>query len=155
MKQTLIIILVQTVLIAGVAGGSWYFASQQCPNGEPSAEGAPVAIASSALREKHFLSLAPPFVVNLEDGRELRFLQVEIDLMAYDAAVFERVEKFNSRIRNDINMFLPTINREMLRQENGRQQLQDDALAVVNKALTEESGQGGVVALYFTKFVIQ
>ena len=154
MKQTLIIILVQTVLIAGVAGGSWSFASQQCQCGE-SVEGAPAAIASSAMREKHFLSLAPPFVVNLEDGRDLRFLQVEIDLMAYDAEVFERVEKFNSRIRNDINMFLPTINLEMLRQENGRQQLQDDALAAVNKALTEESGQGGVIALYFTKFVIQ
>lgn len=102
-----------------------------------------------------FHALDPAFVVNIDDGAATRFLQVQVEVKVRSAAVSDAIDRYQPRIRNDLIMLFSATQRDLMRTPEGRAQLQKQTLDTINAALQAETGQPGVIAVYFTKLVIQ
>lgn len=110
---------------------------------------------SEAQEPALYLDLTPAFVVNLADEEAVRFLQVEVELMARDAKVIDAAKAHTPRIRNAILMLLGQQHAHDLVSREAKENLQKQALAEVQKALQEENAPSDIGAVYFTSFVIQ
>lgn len=109
----------------------------------------------TASQTPYFYKFLPPFVVNLPTKGRVKFLQIEVELMATNEDVIEDVESIAPLIKNDLlqlysmqkyeDMMIPS-NRELLRQES---------LKVVNKLLSDNIGRDGVKQVLFTSFIAQ
>lgn len=102
-----------------------------------------------------YKSIEPAFVVNIDDAGMMRFLQIQVELMAHDPVLIEGIDKVLPRIRGDLLMLFSAVQMDTVRSPEGREKLRRQALEVVNKALVDETGKGGVEAIYFTRLVIQ
>lgn len=161
-KTILIIVAAQTVLILATVAGTWMLFRSTSAAPALAIEGeAEVAAVDKAKKEKKekrdpiYFSLEPAFVANLKDGGSTRFLQVQVDLMSRDAVDFEKVEKYSTRVRNDLLMLFTSVSHDDVMLPNGMTTLQKRALDTVNTVLKQESGKGSVEAVYFSKFVVQ
>lgn len=158
-KTILIIVAAQTVLILATVAGTWMLFRSTSAAPALAIEGeAEVAAVDKAKKEKRdpiYFSLEPAFVANLKDGGSTRFLQVQVDLMSRDAVDFEKVEKYSTRVRNDLLMLFTSVSHDDVMLPNGMTTLQKRALDTVNTVLKQESGKGSVEAVYFSKFVVQ
>lgn len=150
MKKTVLLIVSQIVLLVAAIGGTWFFLGNAGDTGQ-----APAVKAAPTAAEPIYITMDPPFVVNMTDGRAVRFLQVQIDLMTRKDSVVKKLEKYDPRIRNDLIMLFSNVTREDIQSREGRELLQQSALAAVNQVLQDETGSAGVEAVYFTKFVMQ
>ncbi len=102
-----------------------------------------------------YLPLDPPFVVNLENPTEARFLQVSMEVMTRDAQVVEDIKRHMPAIRHHLVLLLSSQNYATLASAEGKERIRAEALAAVQKILQEHTGKPGVEALYFTGFVMQ
>ncbi|MBK9493763.1 MAG: flagellar basal body-associated FliL family protein [Xanthomonadales bacterium] len=102
-----------------------------------------------------YLALEPAFVVNLADEGGTRYLQAEVQVMTRKPAVLENVKTHTPAIRNALLMLFAQKTQADLRNKEGREQLQVAALEEVNRVLKEETGKGGVEAIFFMSFVTQ
>ncbi|PQA38264.1 flagellar basal body-associated FliL family protein, partial [Amnimonas aquatica] len=118
----------------------------------PAAVSAP---APKVAKDPLYLTIDPAFVVNIRDGARYRFLQVQVDLMSRDAIVIANVEKLMPRLKGELTMLYSALDSEQVHLPEGRQALQKNTLDLLNKVLAEETGRGGVEAVYFSKFVVQ
>ncbi len=143
------------VLMAAAVAGTFFLLKSTMQPPVPATEGAavstPVAPKTAAPIYK---SLDPSFVVNIDDGRTVRFLQVKVDIMARNQEALSNIDLVEPRIRHDIIMLFSTMTREMARDQTQREQLQSQVLNIVNSVL-KESGHPEVEAVYFTSFVVQ
>ncbi|MFT5888950.1 MAG: flagellar FliL protein [Zhongshania sp.] len=158
MKSKIILIVAAVGVLLIAVGTTWWLTKAAAPEVIP-VEGAevvaPAPAAAPAMKTPEYYSLAPNFVVNLQGERGSRFLMVEIELMSRRDDTFSGVEQYEPRIRNDLLMLLSNLDREAIVTVEQRQKIQTDALEVINSVLKEESGKGGVDAVYFSKFVVQ
>lgn len=156
-KKSLIltIVLVLVLLIAAVAGTFWVVRGLQPPAPAASGEAAPATPPPATRAAPIYKSFEPAFVVNIEDGRSLRFLQVQVEIMARSQDVITRLGTFEPRLRNDLIAYFSSFDREALRDDAQRAAMQQAVLEIINQVLQEESGSAGVEAVYFTRFVIQ
>lgn len=99
--------------------------------------------------------LDPAFVVNFEEDDELHFLQVSVEVMAYDNAVIEDVRKHAPAIRNGLVLLLSKQSYKVLNTLAGKEKLRADALTEVRKVLKQYTGKAGVESVFFTSFVMQ
>lgn len=143
------------VLMAAAVAGTFFLLKSTMQPPVVATDGAavstPVAPKAAAPIYK---SLEPAFVVNIDDGRTVRFLQVKVDIMARNQAALSNIDLVEPRIRHDIIMLFSTMTREMVRDHTQREQLQSQVLNIINNVL-QESGHPGVEAVYFTSFVVQ
>lgn len=102
-----------------------------------------------------YLSLQPAFVVNLRGGDSVRYLQVGITLMSHDAAAIEVAKEADPVIRNALVLLLGGQDSTSISDTAGREKLQEQALAAVQKIVQARLGRPGIKALYFTSFVMQ
>jgi len=133
---------------APAAAGSAEHADEH--GAEPAAEAAP-----SATIDASYKTIDPAFVVNIQDGPRFRFLQVEVDVMTRDSTAFARLDKVMPRVKSELTMLFGSLQRENVQTVEGQKALQAQALETINTVLKEETGQGGIAAVYFTKFVVQ
>lgn len=163
-KRLIMIAAAATVVLAGGGAGAWFFlkgsgtpqpaaAAAETPDAEADAAGdtPPAAAGNSA----QYLALHPAFVVNLDDDEAMRYLQLEIELMARDASALEAVNKHMPVIRNNLLMLFGTKRYHEIDTREGKEALRLEALAEVQKILTEQTGSPGVEQLYFTSLVMQ
>jgi flagellar FliL protein len=106
-------------------------------------------------KEALYMELKPPFVVNFEDQHRVRFMQVTVALMSREQAVLDAVDRHMPLIRNDLVMLLSSRPYEAINTREGKEALRAQAEQEVNQVLEQETGRGGVEALYFTSFVVQ
>ena len=95
-----------------------------------------------------------PFVVNLADPEENRFLRVGIDLgleNPFPAKESKEVEVPTPRIRDSILAVLSTWHSDALLAPEGKQKLKDELV----HALRERVPELGVKEVYFTDFLVQ
>ncbi len=118
----------------------------------------------------NYFTIEPAFVVNVVDGRQLRFLQVAVDIVSMDSNTIEAVQDHRAPIRHELLMLFA--HRELaevmgLRQ---REELRQAALQRIQEALlkyadikpdaTAKDKDGnkyptGIQDVLFTSFVIQ
>lgn len=100
-------------------------------------------------------ALDPAFVVNFEENDELHFLQLTVEVMAYENSVIENVKKHRPAIRDSLVILLSKQSYRALTTEKGKEKLRADALATVRNVLKRFTGTTGIEAIYFTSFVMQ
>jgi len=112
----------------------------------------------SAKAEKRvplYWALDPAFVVNYQDSQVLRFLQVGVQVMAYDTETIELLKAHEPLVRNALLMLFSDQQYETLITREGKDKLREQALAELRKIVDEQSGKSGPESVYFTSFVMQ
>ncbi|NGY06911.1 flagellar basal body-associated FliL family protein [Solimonas terrae] len=102
----------------------------------------------------NYVPLDPAFVVNLE-ADDTRFLQVQVQLMTRDAHAVDTLKLHEPLIRNALLMLFSQQHPADVATLAGKEKLQADALAEIQRILTQETGKPQIEAVYFTSFVMQ
>jgi flagellar FliL protein len=157
-KRKLLLIIGGLLLTAALSAGSVLFLKR-------GAAGAPGAHEEAGAHGEQghsvpkaaalYLALDPAFVVNLEDQDALRFLQIEVQIMARDPSALEAVSAHMPHIRNSLLMLFGQQHVQDIATRAGKERLRGETLAEVRKVLQEETGKTGIEAVYFTSFVMQ
>lgn len=128
-------------------GGSEAKVEQKAEGGSPAAsegkEGAAGAAANIFPME--------PFIVNIYDGQELRYLRVKVEFETATADAKKEIELRQAPLRDAILVLLTTKTLQDVQDLQGKNQLRDEIMVAVNKILPP----GKVSRVYFTDFVVQ
>lgn len=153
-KSRTLFYIIAVLLLAGAGGGGfWYFTQGAGSHGahdKPAADVAPKGKAPAI-----YLPMQPAFVVNLEDAEALRYMQIDLELMARNPKAIEDAKTHMPRIRNSLLLLFGQQHAFDLSTRQGKETLQAKALAEIQRVLKEETGSPGVEAVYFSSFVIQ
>jgi flagellar protein FliL len=145
-KSRLLPVLLAVIVAAALAGGGAWFVL----GGQQTDPDAPAAI-KPALYHK----LDPAFVVNVDDRGALRYLQVELQVMARDPAVFTLIDQHGPAVRDALlDLFGRRAYAELMQPE-ARDALRTDALETIRTSLPDAALAAGIEAVYFTSFVVQ
>lgn len=91
-----------------------------------------------------------PFIVNIYDGQELRYLKVKVEIeMA--AAVKAELDSRLAPIRDAILILLSAKTLQDIQDVQGKNQLKEEIMTALNKILPP----GKIAKIYFTDFVVQ
>lgn len=127
----------------------------EAANGEGAEGGAHEEAGEHPSTPASYLGLEPAFVVNLESGEDAHYLQVEVQLMGRDAHALEAAKVHVPMLRNALLLLFGQQKPADLTTRAGKEKLQKDALAEVQKVLKAETGKPVIEAVYFTSFVMQ
>lgn len=154
-RRIALIAVAVLLLLALAGGGAMMLLARGQAADEAEAE-APASAAPAAAVEPHYLSLAPPFVVNFQSASaRARFLKVELDVMTHDAAHLPEVEKHMPAVRNAVVLLLSRQTYDELMAHEGKERLRAEVLAEIRRVLEAQAGAPIVEDVYFTSFVMQ
>jgi flagellar FliL protein len=103
-----------------------------------------------------FVPFDPPFVANFEADGELRFLQVQVEVMTRDPLVAEQIKTQTPVIRNELLLLFGSVDATKIATREGKEKIRQDALDSIRRIVTEEGGKGEKIEqVYFTSFVMQ
>jgi len=92
-----------------------------------------------------------PFIVNIYDGQELRYLKIKIELELASPDVRGELEMRQPALKDAILTLLSTKTLHDVMDLKGRNQLRDEVLGAVNKIIPP----GKIARVFFTDFVVQ
>jgi flagellar FliL protein len=92
-----------------------------------------------------------PFIVNIYDGQELRYLKVKVEMEMAGVGVKAELDGRLAPIRDAILVLLSTKTLQDIQDIQGKNQLKDEILASINKIIPP----GKIAKIYFTDFVVQ
>ncbi len=92
-----------------------------------------------------------PFIVNIYDGQELRYLKVKVELDMVTPTVKSELEGRLAPIRDAILILLSAKSLQDVQDVQGKNNLKDEILGAINKNIPP----GKVSKVYFTDFVVQ
>jgi flagellar protein FliL len=152
-KTWLFPVLISVVATAMIGGGTAWYLVGRAPAGT-GAEGAAAAV-QVPKGPAQYVGIEPAFVVNLADEGELRYLQVEIQVMTRDPKIADELKTHMPMIRNRLLLLFSQQRVAELRSREDKERLQAAALQEVQDVLTSETGRPGIETLLFTSFVTQ
>jgi len=139
--KLIIIILSAVILVAGGVGGYFFFAGGH--KGEAEAKTESAGLPSIVTME--------PFIVNIYDGQDLRYLRVRVELEVASEEVKVETEARKAQLRDAILVLLTTKTMLDIRDQQGKNQLRQEIFTVSNNILPP----GKLKKVYFTDFVVQ
>lgn len=92
-----------------------------------------------------------PFIVNIYDGQELRYLKVKVEMEMANPAIKAELEGRLAAMRDAILVVLTSKTLQDIQDIQGKNQLREEILIAVSKIIA----QGKVTRIYFTDFVVQ
>lgn len=92
-----------------------------------------------------------PFIVNIYDGQELRYLKVKVELEMVGPAIKAEIEGRLAPIRDSVLILLSAKTLQDIQDVQGKNALKDEIMGAINKNLPP----GKIVKVYFTDFVVQ
>jgi flagellar FliL protein len=92
-----------------------------------------------------------PFIVNIYDGQELRYLKVKVELDMVGPTVKGEIEAKLAPIRDAVLVLLSAKTLQDIQDVQGKNALKDDILGAINKHIPP----GKIAKIYFTDFVVQ
>ena len=151
-RGRLVILIVIALLVLGGAGAGLYaaFGPKHAPGDKAAA-----AQATEKKKPELYLPLDPAFVVNFRDDQSARYLQVGVTLMSHEQSALDAAKDAQPVIRNQLLLLFSGQSYQNLVDAAGKEKLQAQALAAVQKIVDERTGKPGIDALYFTSFVMQ
>jgi flagellar basal body-associated protein FliL len=99
--------------------------------------------------------LDPSFVVNFSGQGNARFLQITVEVMTRSSEVIDQIKIHMPAIRNNLNMLFSDQHYDKISTLEGKERLREEALVVIQRILEEETGNPGLEAVYFTRFVME
>jgi flagellar FliL protein len=156
----LIVIIVVAALMAGVGGtfaviklaGGGAKESERAEEHKPETSAKADAPRESAgKRAPGAMFDVEPFIVNLADTPEIRYLKITIKLEVENEAIAAELATRVAQIRDTILVLLSSKDVNTVRTPQGKFQLRDEITQRVNGLLSRP----GIRAAYFTDFVVQ
>ncbi|HLU62765.1 MAG TPA: flagellar basal body-associated FliL family protein [Gammaproteobacteria bacterium] len=146
-----ILLVLQLVLMAAVI----MLYLRPAPNA--AAAGAEVAEAETArpAGPAIYHALDPAFIVNLQDDRRLRFMQISVEVMTRDPRSAKLIENNVPMLRDALLMLFSAQRLDEIETAEGKEALRSAALETVRDILLRESPEASVEAIFFTSFVVQ
>ncbi|MGE3551055.1 MAG: flagellar basal body-associated protein FliL [Geobacter sp.] len=92
-----------------------------------------------------------PFIVNIYDGQELRYLKVKVEMEMANPAIKPELDGRLAAMRDAILVVLTSKTLQDIQDIQGKNQLREEILTAISKIVA----QGKVTRIYFTDFVIQ
>lgn len=92
-----------------------------------------------------------PFIVNIYDGQELRYLKVKVEIEMANAGVKADLDGRLAPIRDAVLVLLSTKTLQDIQDVQGKNQLKEEILTSINKIIPP----GKIAKIYFTDFVVQ
>ena len=144
-RRKLLFVLLGVVLLGGGAAAWWFLRAGAA---------ADTAAAAPAAKPRD-IALEPAFVVNLADADGARYLQADVQLLTHDPATVAAIELHGPLIRNRLLLLFGQHTSLQLRGRQGKERLQDAALAEVRALLKAQTSPARVDAVLFTSLVTQ
>jgi len=143
----LIVLLVVTTLLLVVVSvaATLYFTGALNPQAAHGAENLPPL----------YVELGEPLVVNFVVNNQIRYLQVQMEVMTRNPEMPDKIKTHLPLIRNNLLLMLSDLDFATISSFTGKQKIRAEALAEVQSILQEQTGDKGVEELYFTTFVMQ
>ncbi len=160
-KKKLIIIGGAVLLVLILAGGgAWFFLSGDDAAPATAETEATEGDSNKADKETEkgpamYYSLKPLFVVNLPQDQSAKMMQIGVDLMVRSPELLEFIQTNDPMIRHQLLNLFSTQDASSLRKRSGKEKLQGEVKATIQKIVTDQGGPGEVEAVYFTSFVMQ
>lgn len=147
-KKMILLILVGLLLLGGGGGAAWFFmgGADEKPNVHEDQ-----AKADGIHEETGPIMELEPFLLNLADRDELRFLKVSIKL---ELDRPEEKTDFHNKvpaIRDALLVLFSSKESQLLRTVNGKRRIREEIMVRVNGVM----GKGKISNVYFTDFIIQ
>jgi flagellar protein FliL len=92
-----------------------------------------------------------PFIVNIYDGQEIRYLKLKVEFELANPQVKPELDSKVAPLRDAILILLTTKTMQEIQDLQGKNQLREQILAAVGKIVPP----GKVTKVYFTDFVVQ
>ena len=150
-RRSLMVTALIALFAAAAAGGTVWYLTQ----GKADTHSAEAKKPNTPAPAQYF-ALDPAFVVNLNgplDGP--RYLQVEVQLMTRDPLALTALQTHAPAIRARLLMLFSQVEPAQIADRAGKEKLQADALAEVQKLMKAETGNNSAEDLLFTSFVTQ
>ena len=113
--------------------------------------GAPPAAGAAAGGPSANIFPLEPFIVNIYDGQELRYLKVKVELDMVGPTVKGELEARLAPIRDAVLVLLSAKTLQDVQDVQGKNNLKDEILGAINKHIPP----GKISKVYFTDFVVQ
>jgi len=149
-KRWVIFALLGLLLVGASVGTTWLLLG----GSGSEAESAEEQEADTPQLDAHYFPLEQ-LTVNFGQGGPVRFLQVDIQVMARDKQVFQTLENHMPVVRNDILLLLGSQKYEEISTREGKEALREEIHAAINRVLQSQADSPGIEAVYFTNFVMQ
>ncbi len=148
-KKMIVLGLVGILLLGGGGGAAWFFMG-----GDKKEEGGKHAQDDHG--EEHAVEPGPvveldPFLLNLADRDELRFLKVSIKLELDRPEEKTDYQNKVPAIRDTLLVLLSSKESQLLRTVNGKRRVREEIMKRVNGVMSK----GKISNVYFTDFIIQ
>ena len=147
-KKMILIIIAGVLLLGGGGGAAWYFMGD---TEEKPAEHDEHAKAETGHEEPGPVMELEPFLLNLADREELRFLKVSIKLELDRPEEKTDYQNKIPAIRDSLLVLLSSKESQLLRTVNGKRRVREEIMTRVNGVMSK----GKVANVYFTDFIIQ
>lgn len=162
--KIIIIALVVVLLMAGSIGGTLYFlggsSSDEMVAEDDAVENDGKKKKSKSSKDSNskvvtYYAFDPAFVVNFEDKGVIRFLQITLSAMTYDATVPDSLKQHDPVIRNNLVLLYSSQSYSDLTSREGKEKLRADTLSEIQSILKKYTDDKGIEEVFFTSFVIQ
>lgn len=160
-KKKLIIIGGAALLVLILAGGgAWFFlsgddAATETAETEETEGDSKKAEEDTEKGPAMYHTLKPLFVVNLPQDTSAKMMQIGVDLMVRSPELLEFIKTNDPMIRHQLLNLFSTQDASKLRKRAGKEKLQEEVKAAIQKIVTDQGGPGEIEAVYFTSFVMQ
>ncbi|GAA3914455.1 flagellar basal body-associated FliL family protein [Litoribacillus peritrichatus] len=103
-----------------------------------------------------YMEIQPAFVVTYKVGNRQRYMQVYVTLMARDSDLMAALEVNKPAIQSGLLAMFGSQDFNHLKTAEGKDELREKSLKVVNEVVAENIGEGGMVEqVLFTNIVMQ
>lgn len=158
--KIVLIILILLIVVGGSVGGGLYFGGFFASGDEEHGDEAHEEKVAVAKMPAIYIALDPAFVVNFSDpDAKARFLQINGSLLTRDPVVESDITTHITAIRSKLSLLFSTQKEADLRTVEGQEKLAADAVAVVRKIISAETGKSpedtGVEEFLVTGMVMQ
>ncbi len=161
-KGKLIIIIAAVLLLGG--GGAAYFmmggddadtAESTSVEGESADTEKSDEAVGEAKQPAIYVSVPNGILAQLPSGKKMTTLQIQVDMMVRTPEAAEALTKHMPLIENDLLLYFSAADAKELKTVEGKDNLRQGALKIVQKIMQEKTGKPGVEKVLFSGFVMQ
>jgi flagellar FliL protein len=102
-----------------------------------------------------YFPMETAFTVNLDGEDSGGYLQLTLEVMGRDEAVFEQITAHMPMIRNQLVLLFSSKRVSDLVSRERKETLRKESLTEIQNVLKAETGSPGIEAVFFTSFVMQ
>ena len=152
-SKKLIIIIAAVVLLIGAAAAAFFLMggdSEEPAEGEAGEE--------QVIEEKGpaiYVGVPNAITANLPGTGKSRTVQIKMAFLVRSEEAKQNIKLHMPQLKNDVLMLVSQKNADDLKLPEGRRKLQQEALATVQKTLTDLVGEPTVEKVLFVSFVMQ